>query len=63
MEALKIFDYDGNGKINTEIIRGILNLKDEKITESEIEAIVKDIDPLDSGAFKYEDYLEEDEDL
>ena len=56
-EAFAIFDRDGNGTISATELRHILKSMGEKLTDEEIDAIIKDADINADGYIHYEQFV------
>jgi Ca2+-binding EF-hand superfamily protein len=57
IEAFKVFDMDSSGRISTDEIKKILRKVGDKVSDDEIEEVIRDIDPDETKAFFYEDYV------
>ena len=56
IEAFKFWDTDNSGRVATEDIRKALTTLGDKLSEDEIEALIKEADPNNIGAIDYEHY-------
>ena len=56
IEAFKFWDTDNSGRVATEDIRKALTTLGDKLSEDEIEALIKEADPNNIGAIDYEYY-------
>lgn len=56
-EAFQIFDSDGNGKITSEELRLIMENLGEKLTDEEIDDMVKEADIDGDGEINYEEFV------
>ena len=55
-EAFKFWDTDNSGRVATEDIRRALTTLGDKLSESEINALIREADPSNVGAIDYEHY-------
>jgi len=55
-EAFKVFDNDGNGFINRQELRVVMQNLGEKLTEDEIECLIDDVDIDGDGQINYEEF-------
>ena len=53
-EAFKMFDERGNGQINATDFRNVLKGLSEKLTVSEVQQIIEEIDPDHDGKINFE---------
>lgn len=53
IEAFKIFDPDGTGTINTSEMRTVMTNLGEKLTAEEVNAMLKEADPQNTGKIDY----------
>mmetsp|Transcript_44334 Transcript_44334/g.54293 ORF Transcript_44334/g.54293 Transcript_44334/m.54293 type:complete len:154 (-) Transcript_44334:237-698(-) len=51
--AFKIFDPDGTGKISAAELRTVMTNLGEKLTNEEVNAMLKEADPTNSGTIDY----------
>ena len=56
IEAFKFWDTDDSGRVSTDEIRRALTTLGDKLSEDEINALVKEADPNNIGAIDYEHY-------
>ena len=56
IEAFKFWDTDNSGRVSTEDIRKALTTLGDKLSEDEINALIKEADPNNIGAIDYEYY-------
>ena len=56
IEAFKFWDTDNSGRVSTEEIRRALTTLGDKLSEDEINALIKEADPNNVGAIDYEHY-------
>ena len=56
IEAFKFWDTDNSGRVSTDEIRRALTTLGDKLSEDEINALVKEADPNNIGAIDYEHY-------
>ena len=56
IEAFKFWDTDGSGRVSTDDIRKALTTLGDKLSEEEINALIKEADPSNVGAIDYEYY-------
>lgn len=56
MEAFQIFDSDGNGNISADELRQIMENLGEKLTQEEVEAMVKEADVDGDGQINYQEF-------
>lgn len=57
LEAFQIFDTDGNGNISADELRQIMANLGEKLTEEEVEAMVKEADIDGDGEINYDEFV------
>ena len=55
-EAFKIFDKEGKGAIPTSEFRHYMLTLGERMTDDDVEEMIKEADPQDSGYIDYRDY-------
>lgn len=53
MDAFRVFDKDGSGKISTQELRHIMTSVGEKLTEAEADEMMKQADPGSTGTVDY----------
>jgi calmodulin len=56
-EAFKVFDKDGNGFISAADLRRVLTNLGEKITDEEVEDMVREADTDGDGRINYEEFV------
>jgi calmodulin len=56
-EAFKIFDKEGKGAIPTSEFRHYMLTLGEKMTDDDIEEMIKEADPQDCGYISYKEYV------
>ena len=56
IEAFKFWDTDNSGRVSTDDIKRALTSLGDKLSEDEINALVKEADPNNIGAIDYEHY-------
>ena len=56
-EAFKVFDSDGNGFINAAELRQVMMNLGEKLTEEEVEMMIKEADTNGDGLVNYEEFI------
>ncbi|XP_076442309.1 neo-calmodulin-like [Babylonia areolata] len=56
-EAFRIFDKEGNGMINTTELRHILTNLGEKLTEEEVDEMIREADITGEGQVNYNDFV------
>ena len=56
-EAFKVFDSDGNGYINAAELRQVMMNLGEKLTEEEVEMMIKEADSNGDGLVNYEEFI------
>ncbi|KAL3875246.1 hypothetical protein ACJMK2_038170, partial [Sinanodonta woodiana] len=54
LEAFKVFDPEGNGYITSEHLRFIMTTKGERMTEDEVDEMIKDADADGDGCIEYD---------
>ena len=57
-ESFRIFDYDGSGSVEVDEFIQVLKNMGMKLTDKEVEAMVKLIDTDGSGDVDYEEFME-----
>ncbi|XP_018907596.1 troponin C, isoallergen Bla g 6.0101 isoform X2 [Bemisia tabaci] len=55
-EAFRLYDYEGNGYITTDVLREILSELDERMSEEELDEMIADIDSDGSGTVDFEEF-------
>ncbi|KAI9503594.1 calmodulin-like 3 [Coemansia spiralis] len=56
LEAFRVFDIDGNGKIDADELRRIMTSIGEKLTEEEVEEMIREADVDGDNAINYEEF-------
>lgn len=57
MEAFKVFDRDGNGKISAHELRFVMSTSDEELNENDIEELIREIDKNGDGFIDYHEFV------
>jgi calmodulin len=57
IEAFKVFDRDGNGVITSYELRYVMTSAGEKLSEDEIDEIIREADVDNDGNINYEEFL------
>eukprot|EP00483_Globobulimina_turgida_P001995 UN01997 len=57
IEAFKIFDPDGTGMISSNEMRTVMTNLGEKLTNEEVNAMLKEADPQNSGKINYAEFV------
>ncbi|BES91085.1 troponin C [Nesidiocoris tenuis] len=57
-EAFRLYDKEGNGYITTDVLREILKELDDKITSSELDMMIAEIDSDGSGTVDFDEFME-----
>merc|ERR1719189_715428 len=57
IEAFKIFDPDGTGTISSSEMRTVMTNLGEKLTKDEVDAMLKEADPDNSGKIDYAKFV------
>eukprot|EP01083_Nonionella_stella_P167074 560571_1 len=57
IEAFKIFDPDGTGKISSNEMRTVMTNLGEKLTNEEVNAMLKEADPNNTGQIDYAEFV------
>ncbi|XP_063900461.1 calmodulin-A-like [Zophobas morio] len=55
--AFRVFDEDGNGLISTEELRHVMTVLGEKLTDDEIDEIIKEADTNGDGHIDYNEFV------
>ncbi|KAH8025819.1 hypothetical protein HPB51_012141 [Rhipicephalus microplus] len=56
-EAFKVFDRDGNGFITAAELRHVMTTLGEKLTEEEVDAMIREADTDGDGQINYEEFV------
>ena len=56
-EAFKVFDSDGNGFINASELRQVMLNLGEKLSEEEVEMMIKEADTNGDGLVNYDEFI------
>lgn len=56
-EAFKIFDKEGNGHIESSEFRHLMLTLGEKLSDDEIDEMIKEADPRNEGYINYRDFV------
>ena len=56
-EAFKVFDKDGNGYISAAELRHVMTSLGEKLTDAEVDAMMKEADADGDGQVDYEEFV------
>ncbi|XP_070555164.1 uncharacterized protein [Ptychodera flava] len=57
IRAVRVFKKDANGFIKTSEIRNVLTQVGEKLSDSEIEELITDLDANHDGLIKYDEFV------
>jgi len=57
LEAFKVFDKDGSGKISVKELREVMTSLGEKLTEGEVEEMIKDADIDGDGEIDINEFV------
>ncbi|EPB84209.1 calmodulin [Mucor circinelloides 1006PhL] len=55
-EAFKVFDADGNGVIDRSELRKVMSSLNEKLTEEELDAMIKEADANGDGQISFDEF-------
>jgi calmodulin len=58
MEAFKVFDKDGNGFISAAELRHIMTNLGEKLTDEEVDEMIREADVDGDGQINYEEFVD-----
>ncbi|KAL6056317.1 Calmodulin [Balamuthia mandrillaris] len=56
-EAFKVFDKDGNGQISAAELRHVMTNLGEKLSEEEVNEMIREADVDDDGMINYEEFV------
>uniref|UniRef100_A0A8C4SIW1 EF-hand domain-containing protein n=1 Tax=Erpetoichthys calabaricus TaxID=27687 RepID=A0A8C4SIW1_ERPCA len=57
-EAFNVFDKDGNGSISAAELQQVITNLGEKLTDEEIDAMIREADVDGDGQVNYEDFVQ-----
>lgn len=57
IEAFRVFDKEGNGLISASELKHVLTTLGEKLTDSEVEEVIKEADVDGNGHINYQNYV------
>ncbi|KAK8728566.1 hypothetical protein OTU49_009020 [Cherax quadricarinatus] len=57
-EAFRIYDKGGDGYITTDVLREILRELDNRLTESDLDNIIEEVDEDGSGTLDFDEFME-----
>merc|ERR1712103_5077 len=57
IEAFKVFDRDGNGFISAAELRHIMTKLGEKLTDEEVDEMIREADICGDGQINYEEFV------
>lgn len=57
IEAFRVFDKDGSGTISCNELKHVLTTLGEKLTDSEVEEVIKEADADSNGYINYTNYV------
>lgn len=57
LEAFKVFDQDGNGYISARELRTVMASLGRKLTDEEVDDIIREVDLDGDGQIDYEEFL------
>lgn len=56
-EAFRLYDREGNGYITTSTLKEILGALDDKLTSSDLDGIIQEIDTDGSGTVDFDEFM------
>ncbi|KAH7968641.1 hypothetical protein HPB52_010497 [Rhipicephalus sanguineus] len=56
-EAFRVFDRDGNGFITATELRHVMTTLGEKLTDEEVDAMIREADMDGDGQINYEEFV------
>ncbi|CAG8628485.1 24020_t:CDS:2, partial [Dentiscutata erythropus] len=56
-EAFKVYDKDGNGYITPAELKSVMNSLGERITDEEVDAMIREADTDGDGRVNYEEFI------
>lgn len=57
-EAFRIYDKEGNGYITTSVLKEILKELDNKLTDTDLDGIIEEVDEDGSGTLDFDEFME-----
>lgn len=57
-EAFRLYDREGNGYITTSTLKEILGALDDKLTSTDLDGIIQEIDTDGSGTVDFDEFME-----
>ncbi|XP_026462100.1 calmodulin-like [Ctenocephalides felis] len=57
-EAFRVFDKDGNGRMSVAELRHILTSLGERLTDNEVDAMIREADVDNDGMLDYEQFIQ-----
>ncbi|KAK7076785.1 troponin C [Halocaridina rubra] len=57
-EAFRIYDKEGNGFITTDVLKEILSEIDNKLTPTDLDGIIEEVDEDGSGTLDFDEFME-----
>merc|ERR1711976_574607 len=57
-EAFRIYDKEGQGFITTDVLREILSEIDNKLTPTDLDGIIEEVDEDGSGTLDFDEFME-----
>jgi len=57
-EAFRIYDKEGNGYITTQCLKEILKELDNKLTDTDLDGIIEEVDEDGSGTLDFDEFME-----